>query len=233
MNAYAHARYYDRLTPEERFRLHLAAEARGDRAEQAQLTGTARRLRLSLPDHAPYHEAFDELALVVFVELLEDAARYLEAFQRADDANFIGAAESAGDDTARDNDEGAVPSATGEKSAEQRCLDIALAAGYALRAKVDGWKLFCTRLTLPPFVSWERLPGFERLQRALALAAAHEDYRSAVFTADEMLRWLNGIRPKGEPALTAVALTAEAVARETEELFRQEVIRHGGRKQPG
>jgi hypothetical protein len=45
----------------------------------------------------------------------------------------------------------------GKTSAWMRCLDIALAAGFVLRAKADGWKLFCERLTVPPFALWEGL----------------------------------------------------------------------------
>ena len=43
------------------------------------------RITLSMPDHAPYAHAFDELALLIFIELLEEAAGYLDAFARADD----------------------------------------------------------------------------------------------------------------------------------------------------
>src|ERR1700757_4051374 len=81
----------------------------------------------------------------------------------------------------------------GERPMFQRYLDVAPAAGFVLRMKAEGWKLFCKRLTVPPFALWEGLPGFERLQRALSLS------EKAAFEAEGFLRWLNVIRPAGEP----------------------------------
>jgi hypothetical protein len=43
MKQKGHARYYDRLTPEERFRLDLLATARGDMEESELLTRTCQR----------------------------------------------------------------------------------------------------------------------------------------------------------------------------------------------
>jgi hypothetical protein len=83
------ARHYDHLTPEERFRLILAAGSRGDEAERDRLVNSGGRIALSMQDHAPYAHAFDELAFLIFIELLEEAARYLEAFAHADDADEI------------------------------------------------------------------------------------------------------------------------------------------------
>src|SRR5579872_86977 len=80
------ARHYANLTPEERFRLILAAGARGDEAERDRLLDAGKRITLSVQDHAPYAHAFDHFAFLAFIELLEEAARYSEAFARADDA---------------------------------------------------------------------------------------------------------------------------------------------------
>jgi hypothetical protein len=233
MNANLAAKQYEHFTPEERFRLVLAAGARGDKEEQTRLISAGKNIRLSMSDHAPYAQAFDKLALAVFIALLEQAASYLEAFHRADDANFIGTAETEEADVAeqREEDLGEEADATAdadEESAWSRCLDIAFAAGYVLRAKTDGWKLFCERLTIPPFVLWEGMPGFERLQRALRLTEGHDNLPGAAFVADGMLRWLNRIRPEGEPELTRIGLTAEAVADEAEEMYREWVRQGGG-----
>jgi hypothetical protein len=76
-------RHYSRLTAEERFRLIVAAGARGDDAERDRLLSAGRRVTLRMSDHAPLAHAFDELSLLVFVELLAGAADYLEAFHRA------------------------------------------------------------------------------------------------------------------------------------------------------
>ncbi len=86
-----------------------------------------------------------------------------------------------------------------------------------LRTRANGWKLFCERLSVPPFLHWEILPGFDRLQRALAFT------EKAAFVPEGFLRWLNRVRPKGQPELTAVPLTVEGVADAIAEAFRQSV----------
>ena len=230
MNANAVAKLYGNLTPEERFRLILAASARDDETEMDRLTNAGRRIALSMPDHAPFSDAFDELALLTFIELQEEAARYQECFTFADDSLYLfGAGEAeeeerddAAEETDAQVDEGPVQEDASEKPSCRRTLDIALAAGYVLRTKANGWKLFCERLNVPPFLLWEKLPGFERLQRALALA------EKAAFVPEGFLRWLNRVRPKGKPALTAVPLTAEGVADATAEVLRQLVQWWGG-----
>ena len=208
MNANAVARYYDRLTPEERFRLIVAAGARGDQAEHTRLVSSSRPLTLRMSDHGPYGRAFHLVALVVFIDLLEQAAAYLEALERADNPNLIGEDE--------------------HRASGSRWADMALAAGFILRTMADGWKLFCTRLTIPPFALWEALPGFDRLQHAVAITEAKDDLRGVAFTTEEMLHWLNDVRPKGQPAPTTIALTAESFAHDTEELFRRGVAWNGG-----
>jgi hypothetical protein len=70
------------LTPEERFWLILAAGTRRDDAEQERLKATASRVTYSTQDYAPYARAFEELALLIYIELLDMAAAYLDAFAR-------------------------------------------------------------------------------------------------------------------------------------------------------
>jgi hypothetical protein len=86
-----------------------------------------------------------------------------------------------------------------------------------LRTKADGWKLFCERLNLPPFQLWQLgpLPGFDRLQRGLGLA------EQAAFTSEGFLRWLNRVRPAGEPELAHLPLTVEGIAEAAERMFRE------------
>jgi hypothetical protein len=249
------ARHYGNLTPEERFRLILAAGSRGDKAEQDRLVKSGGRIALSIQDHAPYAYAFDELAFLIFIELLEEAARYLEAFTHADDTldvlgddeeeeegedvkqedgGEVAEEEGGGEDEERkcDNADEEVSDATANaKSAEearsarslwQRFFDMALAAGFVLRTKAEGWELFCERMTIPPFALWEHLPGFDRLQRALRLA------ERAAFAPEGFLRWLNDIRPAGEAKWTKVPLTVEGMAAATGQLFRERVDWWGG-----
>jgi hypothetical protein len=94
---------------------------------------------------------------------------------------------------------------------------LALAAGFVLRTRAAGWRLFCERLSIPPFLLWEMLPGCDRLQRALRLAD------QAAFVPEVFLRWLNRIRPEGAPELAELPLTAEAVADGHAKLFRSRV----------
>jgi hypothetical protein len=79
MKANAVARNYGCLTPEERFRLILAANGRGDDAERERLVNAGGRITLSMFDHAPLVDAFDEITLLVFVELLAEGSSYLES----------------------------------------------------------------------------------------------------------------------------------------------------------
>jgi hypothetical protein len=235
MNANAVAKHYSNLTPAERFRLILAARVRGDETEQDRLMSAGQRITLSMPDHAPYGHAFDELALLVFIELLEEAAHYFEAFAHADEIHdFFGEdeEEDGGDAEAGESAEAeasrvqvdavsAEPDAS-ERSLCQRYRDLALAAGFTLRTKAEGWKLFCERLTIPPFALWEGLPGYDRLQRALKLT------EQSAFVAEGFVHWLNSRRPAGEPERMAPPLTVEGMAADAEQVFRERVEWWGG-----
>lgn len=240
------ARHYHTLTPEERFCLILAAGSRGDQAERDRLVNSGERISRSIQDHAPYAHAFDELSFLVFIELVEEAARYVEAFAGADDAQSIldedeeedegevDKEEGGGEDEQRKGDNAAEKESEANANAEsaeeapserprwQRFFDMALAAGFVLRTKAEGWKLFCERMTVPPFALWDILPGFDRLQRALKLA------ERAAFAPEGLLRWLNDIRPAGEAKWTEVPLTVEGVAAAMEEIFRERIASWGG-----
>jgi hypothetical protein len=158
--------------------------------------------------------------MMVFLVLLEEAACYHDAFDQLD------CAEPEGDDEVEEKPEEEPDAETNEEDRDWAVwhgyLDLALASGYVLRANADGWKLFCEKLNILPFLLWEMLPGFDRLQRALALA------EKAAFTPEGFLRWMNRIRPRGKPKLTEVLLTAQAVAKELEEIFREKVQWWGG-----
>jgi hypothetical protein len=219
MKAAPLAKNYKCLTPEERFRLILAASGRGDDTERDRLAHGGGKITLSLPDHAPYAQAFNDLAFLTFIELLEEAAHYQEAFALTDkfgDDEDEEESEDGSEETDAQVDEGP------KEPVWSRALDIALAAGYMLRTKANGWKLFCERLNVPPLLIWEIHPGFERVQRALALA------EKAAFNAEGFLRWLNRVRPKGAPELTTVPLTAEGVADANAKAFRHRVEWWGG-----
>ena len=211
------AKNYGALTPEERWRLMLAASARNDQIEREQLVQAAGRITLSMNDHAPYAHAFDELAKTVFIVVLEDAALYFEAFERRDEQELEESEEGEESECNEDADP--------EESLRARCIDLLLAFGYMLKANVEGWKLFCEKLNIPPFMFWEDLPGFERLQIALTCT------ERVAFTPEGYLKWLNRIRPKGEPELSKVPLVAEEEATRIENVFRQRVRWWSGEKE--
>jgi hypothetical protein len=219
------AKSYGCLTPEERFRLILAASGRGDEAEAGRLVNAGGKINLSMPDHAPYAQAFNDLALLTFIELVDEAARYQAALAFNDDVRDTYEADDAeeeSDDAVEETDAKADEEDASQEPICFRTLDIALAAGYMLRTKANGWKLFCERLNVPPFLVWEIHPGFDRLQLVLALT------EKAAFVPEGFLRWLNRVRPKEAPELTAVPLTVEGVADQTEKAFRRRVQWWGG-----
>jgi hypothetical protein len=240
MRANPVAKHYGSLTPRERFRLIVAAGARGDQAERDRLANAAGYIGLSARDFTPYSAAFDELALLVFVELLEGAAGYLEALDAAEArAAFEDAGvEADGDRAARDQaghgeagagaepamEAGAVPgeSDRDKPSTAERHFRLGLAAGFVFRTKAAGWRLFCERLTIPPFGRWEFLPGFDRLRRALALT------EEAAFAPKGFLRWLNAVRPAGRPRVKELHLTPERCAEQLDTLFSERVTSWGG-----
>jgi hypothetical protein len=217
MNTNGLARHYGLLKPAERFRLILAASGRGDEAGRDRLVTSGQRITLSVPDHAPYAEALEELAPMFFVELVEDAAVYHDSFERVNESDefdhSVGSARKKGKRK---------QSAADVQSKHDRLWGLVLGAGYVLRAKADGWRLFCERQGIDPYVLWSDLPGFERLQRALELA------REIAFKPEGMLAWMNRIRPADEPEMTEIPLTAERVAAGTDHLFRKRVAWHGG-----
>jgi hypothetical protein len=221
MNANTFIKDYSRLTPEERFRLILAASGRGDEAERDRLGRAGRKISLSMQDHSPYALALNELGLLAFIELLDDAGRYFDGFTLSVKYDSSSADDPGDEAEERDEAEEAHTKSTSDDSVARppwlRTLDLAMAAGYVLRAKADGWKLFCERLNIPPFLLWEGLPGFDRLQRALALA------EEAAFGPEGFLRWMNDIRPADAAEQTEVYLTAAAVADATAEAFRKRV----------
>ena len=224
---------YDCLTPEERFRLILAASGRGDEVERDRLVRTGNRITVSVLDHTPYAHAFFELELLTFLEVVEDASRYMDALTRFKNAVERGDGEGsqrsadgskAGDDAAEQAEnekshaevkscEMPARADNADSPAGQRYLAQARIAGYVLQAKVDGWKLFCEEMDVPPFLTWEGFPGFDRLQGRLELA------KKVAFGREEFLCWLNAGRPSGSPELTAVLLTADAVAAATKDAF--------------
>ena len=78
-------RLYDRLTPEERFRLDVLAMARGDEAESERLTATCPRRDYTMNDwdFVGRWEAARELALLAYVDVVRrlDKIKMIVAFR--------------------------------------------------------------------------------------------------------------------------------------------------------
>ena len=201
MNPNTLTKQYGYISPEERFRLIMAASGRGDEVERDRLAMSGSRMTVSIQDHAPFALAFSDLGNWTFIDLVEDASQYLSSFLDRREAEFS------------DDDE---PTEE-ELAALETNRRLWLAEGYLLKAKADGWKLFCDRLSVPPFVIWQHLPGFDRLQVGLRLA------EKAAFVPEGFLRWLNDQRPDGCLEFTTVPITAVKVADELEKVYREGV----------
>jgi len=226
MNSNGFAKHYDMLTPEERFRLVAAADARGDEAETDRLTRAAKRISISMPDHSPYVDAFQELILVAYIEMLDSAAFYRECEERFHHElrDSIDTAKNAEDDDSADDDSA---DDVVKHPACHRAGELVYAAGFLLKVKLAGWKVFCERWSDAPFAAWEEavFSGLDRLKLALARAEAG----SAFPTSADMVRWLNGIRPAGDPEATeADIMTAERLADSFDAAFRERVRWWGG-----
>jgi hypothetical protein len=237
MNLNAVTRNYGKLTPDERFRLILAAGGRGDEAERNRLVRAGGRLTVSLQDHAPFAQAFNELSSATYMDLLDTAARYIEAFDFVDETDE--AETPCGrldDENAGDSDETAERPEEEPAGGESEVLtpsDLAggliLAAGFMLKTKVDGWKLFCERLNVPPFLMWSIYRGFPRLQRALDVLAGTDEIPVPAFVAEGMVRFFSRLRPPGaSEAMAERLISAEKVADELEAAYRERAKWWGG-----
>ena len=210
MNSNHLGKHYDSLTPEECFRLILAAKVRGDEVELDRLARSGERITIAFPRHAPFALALQEVALTAYIELIADAAEYAELREHATYAR----------PDATDDD-----STGGERSFLQGFLASALAAGYLLKTKAGGWKLFCERLGALSFMTLDfvGLRGMDRLKDALEFA------EKCSFTRKGMARWCNAIRSPDSPQMTEAEIpTAENSAKVLESLFRRSVEHHGG-----
>jgi hypothetical protein len=212
MNTVNLARNYAVLTPEERFRLIVAAGGRGDDAEQSRLCQAGKSISLRMPDYSPWSHAFEELTMVVLLELLDDVARHHEAFERWCDACH--------------GDEGESKGGGSQDAMIGRMWDLYRVQGFILKSKIAGWKLFCQRLSLPPFTPWQCLPGFARLEHAMDLL---ETVPSASFEAREVVDWLHRISAaKGHESPASAPISAEVFADDLDRTFRTRVKWWGG-----
>ena len=221
---------YGLLTPEERFRLILAASGRGDDSERDCLVRSHKPVSFSQADYTPYAQAMHEVSILIFIELLEMAASLQEAWYRADVVGceaelFRSANGDEGDDDDQeigsDQDSVKTPAEPTHDNASrlprgERLLNLALAHGYMFQVRLDGWRIFCQHWHLSPFQTWIGLPGFERLQAALSITQV------ACFAEEGFLRWWEQTRPP-EASPDSLPQTAESIAAGIEKLYRERV----------
>jgi hypothetical protein len=150
MNSHDLTRHYVQLTAQERFSLLLAAETRDDRQELRRLLDTAPRTPYSVPHHAPLLDAFLDLDKMHFMQLLETAACYLEAFPPPE----------------RKRRKGAGPL---EDWSEVMLL------GYLFRTYLEAWHLFCEELQVDPEFMWKAWPGYATVKRAERISGGNPD----------------------------------------------------------
>lgn len=193
-------------------------------AEKTRLTGP---LANSLLTAIATHVLEEQIEALTFMELVEDAAKFTEALEVAQTDNDVAGVNDGGEGvsgpTIEDGEPGHDSTERVQEDAEaedfpvhwRRSLDLVLATGFILRTKAEGWKRFCERLSVPPLLLWEVFPGLPRLWRALAAADI------TAFTPEGFLRWVNHVRPKGEPEQVTLSFSAETVADANEQAFQE------------
>jgi hypothetical protein len=225
------ANHYSQLTPEELFRLIMAANARGDEAERDRLANAGQRITLSMSAQSPYARAFEEFSFATYIELLEEAANFLDEHQRA--RNAVAGAKI----PIRRRMRMTKPSAeqrAAEKAADDADKqplwtqsDLVNALGFQFKARLIGWKFFCERWNADPTALWDAgdFPGLDRLGRTCGLIRSG----LAFPTPADLARWLNTVRPFGDPELTEANIaTAEQIADSLDAEFRERVRWWGG-----
>lgn len=230
MNIKTVANSYSLLSPKERFQLIVAAGARGDQPEQDRLRTSAKDIKLSVPDHSPWAQAFHELAMMTFLEILDESAKHRMAHAHWCDAEDEAETVEGDEDEATDESDDTEPTSEDEdESPADHWFNLYMAQGFILRTKIAGWRLFCERLNLPPFAAWQFLPGYERFQITVAMVEDNKFRRAPMFSTEGMVRWLSRIRPKGEPAPREEdLLSPERFADELDGVFRQRATWWGG-----
>ncbi|MBL8825208.1 MAG: hypothetical protein JNJ77_21655 [Planctomycetia bacterium] len=189
---------YECLTPEERFRLILAAGSRNDDTERERLAKASQPRTVSMSDHWPFAQAFLELSDFTYLKLFNLAVTYLDCLlhQKAANSNASDPAEIVNED---------------------RCehLDQFLVLGYHLRTYYAGWELFCQQMSLPAQLLWEKNPGFERLQQALELC------QEAALTVEGYHAWMCRRHSVEPPSVSSLCRVPEIIQQEYEETYQE------------
>jgi hypothetical protein len=242
MNKNAAARLYHELRPLERLALIMAAEVRGDEADEARLRASSLHITLNTRDYQPFAAAFSELSHLFYIELQALICDYRETWDLANaiERDAAGTSDPEGererhtdDDVASMTDSSAQSSVTAdaganeadgrahEPSLAERTVRLACALGFVFKTKVSGWTLFCGEWKLPPFANWKLLPGYVRFEQTLREVENCEP--------EDLLSFLNCRRPKGEPSATTLELSPQTVAAQLGEIFKERAAWWGGK----
>jgi len=191
MNSHGLARLYDRLTPQERLPLLVAAGARGDVAERDRLLRSAPTVGFRIPDYYGWVEGLHMAAEQYLLTQLSTAGTYWQALMLL--------AEERGR-----------PAGVQQRRQEARLGRIVKMLAYAFVAHADGWQQFCAELRIDPDAVLRDFPGYD-LHRQTDQSA-----RPSALTRQEATAMR---RQQG--SADAEVVTAEIVARRLHERLRQ------------
>jgi hypothetical protein len=181
MNTNALSRHYDRLTPQERLALLVAASARGDELEHARLARTAARAPFAMPDYYGLGEGLQLLSLLYVTEQMELAALYWHCSGRLDRLAL-----------GRGHD---------RQARVDRLLGTVRMLAYRFTVNADAWRRLGRELRIDTGRLLERLPGRETLR------VTEQATRGDALSPEEATTWLSGEgRSDGRPATVEEAL---------------------------
>jgi hypothetical protein len=200
MNSHELARHYDQITAQERFSLLLAAETRGDQEEFHRLMETAPRKNYSVPHHAPLVDAFFDLSKMHFMQLLETAACYLDAF----------------------------PPPVRRRRKDAEPLDgwsEAMLLGYLFRTYWEAWRLFCAELQVEPEFMWTSWPGYATVKGAERISGRNPEtgFRGPAYTREGAQRYFARQALGGNPEAALDDAAWQQVQVITPESFAKEL----------
>jgi hypothetical protein len=150
MNTKTLARHYDKLTPQERLPLMLAAHDRGDRAEVERLASAAPRIAWNLPDSYGLWQGLRLLCLVHITGQLAATVRLVLALHPA--ARQQPAAGKQGEDRPGGN------------------RDMLGRAAREITASADGWERFCAGMHIDPEALLRHCPAYGLVRGAEEVA---------------------------------------------------------------
>jgi hypothetical protein len=207
MNTNGPAKFYDELTSHERLPLIVAASVRNDVVERTRLVESAPRMAFTVPHHYGLAQALGTAADYHLLTLLDLAAIFWQwwglwgwhGLRRQDRA-----------DQNRDRGKGG----TNTKDVEDvRLCCMVRYQAFLLMVHVEGWKKFCSDMSVDPEAQLNFKPGWDMIIRTKARAGdlAFTREEAAMFLLSETFD--SQKEASEEPELPQV-LTAERLAKD-------------------